>query len=810
MASKSTPSPYSLSLTALISLHCEQPEASPLYSDLEDPFKSHERVQLFLQGVLNGESFAEAMLSSRTVKSLIDSIQLEAGEEISSNFLNFLEVASASIDSLVDLMALARNATLAGAVDAMSLTGSFVRQVSLGFEESPFDVVARLWKCFKSEVQQAASLPGTTQTQRTSEWIQHPDQIESGLRHLLQNEGSMDGIVKSIFEDDPTSSNSNDANASHKLLEQGNLPSLHLLKFLNSTRQGERVESIEQLHSYFDRALVRSQEDGDSKGTSRHLMQFAPVLLSALHCKTGNTEISKLATEEAARVAQNSQDPACVAFALGWLYENSLSSGHLGDANILNRCAHRASEGNRQNLLTGAELLRVRQALASSKRDQRNASQAWGHLFDAISELPSTEAASNYDRPTRTTHVPNAKVCLAAMARQRIVASAVWESFGQNTAAALSSLICLLCHENLSSEDARSAIQNVARHSLSGSQSLLRTILDGKTKRMTQKPNIPAASKGDEDVCVYGRAVSNLAELGQVFGLSLTEELGRQIYLILHEWAVRRGDFQDAEELMSLLLSNLRPLERKAMKPLQQMKLQEAFMYSQQGEFGKSRVVMNDLLSSYKGDISTPDEARLLLHRAIHHIGSAPEYCVNAIAPVVECLSLCKQFHLDGTQGPALAVLGHMLFGMNETELSLSTLRVAILALLQSDHVWFQGHAFLTIAKCHLRLAKQAPGSSGRSPKRKVRSALKYLARAESVLSSCHDAKGLKEIYYLQARLYASPEAFDEVAKTKAADNFVAVSRHMAAGASRVDAFRASPTQKHLFEMSGRPFPQRV
>eukprot|EP00977_Amphora_coffeiformis_P022989 scaffold12027_cov168-Amphora_coffeaeformis.AAC.3 len=781
-SSKFIPSPYSLSLTALISLHCEQLEASPLYSDLDDPAKSHEAVQLFLQSVLNVGIFSEASLSPKTVKSFLSSLEHAAGSSISEKILNWLQIGSNSIDSVVDLMLLARNATCpSGYIDPTSLTGAFVRNVSLGFEDLPFEVVAQLWKCFKTEVQEASVLSEVSDNDtKASDWCPHPDQLESGLRHILQNDGSLDKITDSIFE----------SSSGHFIYGDQNLPSLHLLKFLKSSQHAERVESIEQLHSYFDRALIRSTEEDDMKS---HIMQFAPIVLSATHCRSGNTGLASLATEEAARVAQHSQDTACVAFALGWLYENSISSGRIGDESILHRCARRAAEGNRQNLLTGAKFLLVREVLRAKSKDQRNASQAWGHLIDATSELPSSEASSIYDRPTRTTNIPHAKVCLDALARQRIIASSVWESFGQNTLAALSSLASLECHKNISSEDARSAIQNLSRHYLFGSQSLRTSQIDFSRDGKLDHGSAPLA--------VYGRCLRNLLDLGYNFELS--DEIGRRILLVLHEWAIRRGDFQDAVGLMRLMLSNLKPSESKTMVPLRQMILQQAAMYSQNGDFGMARTILRDALVSCKENGS----AQVLLQRAILHLQSTREYPLNAMAPIIDCLSLCGSVQLDGTKGPALAVLGRMLLGMSEAELAISTLRAALPVLVQNDHVWFQGHACLTMAKAYLRLAKD-PNSSEPSSKRMLKLALKYLRRAESILASCQDANGLREIYYIQARLYASLGG-DETLKKKAADNFVAISRHLSTGAIRVDAIRGCLNHERLRDLAMRVFPMR-
>jgi hypothetical protein len=810
---KAVPSPYSITLCALISLHSENLESSPLYSGLLDPTKSQEAVQQFLQESLHDGDLTAAMLSSRRVNALLDTLRVQAGLEVSSRLWEWLKIASSSIDALMDLMLTTRTATRAGFVDATSLTGSFVRDVCLGFDELSFEAMTRLWQAFRSQVETAARVSPPHQTARAAAgdgWTDPPEHVELGLRHVLHNVGSFGNVSSSTLAS-PSNSLGMDLQIPDRMLRgEGTLPSSHLLQFLESTQDGERVESIDALHSYFDRALIRCKdEDKDRQaGVHQHILQFAPILLSALHCQAGNTEMSKLATEEAARVAQHSHDTACVAFALGWLYESGVSSGHSGDMSILKRCSARAAEGNRQNLLTGAEFLMVRQILTSNRRDNKSAARAWDHLMSATSELPSEEAVSIHDRPTRMANIPNARVSLEAMARQRVMASLIWESFGQISAASLSSLVSLQCHSHLSSDDARSAVQNVARQHLFGP--VARTLERDKNSDVVNFARLCRTPVGKSNLegSVFGQAVETIVQLSETHRLPIKDETSREIQLLLHEWAVRRCDFEHAEGLMRLLRSNLRSNESSSLASVRQLQFQEAFMLSQEGESVKASEILKDLISLCKKNGMVAEQGRILLQQAVEHLRSAPEYAVNALGPIVECLSVCESLRLDNFVGAVLSILGQAFFCMKEAELSISTIRAALPALLQSEHVWLQGNAFLTLSKSYLQLAEPPTDSNGSG--RKVCAALKYLKRAEALFGSCHDACGLQEVYYLQARLYGSMQNAN--ARNNASDRFVAVSRYISSGNHNANntTHRSLNSKVELLHLCSRKLPLRV
>jgi tetratricopeptide (TPR) repeat protein len=301
-------------------------------------------------------------------------------------------------------------------------------------------------------------------------------------------------------------------------------------------------------------------------------------------------------------------------------------------------------------------------------------------------------------------------------------------------------------------------------------------------------------------------------QLSETHALPIKDNTSREIQLLLHEWAVRRCDFEHAEGLMRLLRTNVRSNESSSLAPVRQLQFQEAFMLSQQGECIKAREILRELISSCKNNGMVAEQGRILLQQAVEHLRSAPEYAVNALGPIVECLSVCESLRLDNFVGAVLSILGQAFFCMKEPELSISTIRAALPSLLQCEHVWFQGNAFLTLSKSYLQLAHSPNDSygSGSGSGVKVRAALKYLKRAEELFASCHDARGLQEVYYLQARLYGSMHNTN--ARKVASDGFVAVSRCISSGKHSVGnaAQRPFNSESELLSLCSRKLPLRV
>ena len=305
--------------------------------------------------------------------------EAEDDEESVANLLfQQLGVASASIDALMDLMDSLRAAISEGLVDAVSVHGVYLRQICLGFEELSFESVNLLWDAMKQELREATenrrNSSRDTTDQRTGgetsfattgrgnitgqNWPQSTEQTERLLRKacLALQHGSTAISVGDGGADTPPADLALSIDQSfeatemeiRKLLEhEPELPAAYFLRYLNCLQHGERIGALDALHQYFDHAMIQ-------QSTPKDILQFAAILLASTHSAFGDKQLSFLATDEAVRVAQQSKDAACVAFALGWLYNNSDGRHGPEGGELLRRCVTRAAQGQLRQLFSGA------------------------------------------------------------------------------------------------------------------------------------------------------------------------------------------------------------------------------------------------------------------------------------------------------------------------------------------------------------------------------------------------------------------------------------------------------------------------
>uniref|UniRef100_A0A8C5RZC4 Anaphase-promoting complex subunit 5 n=1 Tax=Laticauda laticaudata TaxID=8630 RepID=A0A8C5RZC4_LATLA len=95
----------------------------------------------------------------------------------------------------------------------------------------------------------------------------------------------------------------------------------HYLSYLNSLRVQDVFSSTHSLLHYFDRLILtgaESKSNGD-EGYGRSL-RYAALNLAALHCRFGHYHQAELALQEAIRIAQESNDHVCLQHCLSWLH----------------------------------------------------------------------------------------------------------------------------------------------------------------------------------------------------------------------------------------------------------------------------------------------------------------------------------------------------------------------------------------------------------------------------------------------------------------------------------------------------------
>lgn len=816
------PTPLSISVGILIALQSDP--TSPLNQELNPSSELQHNLSAFLQEfVLNhpsstnaGWSSVQGMSLSRffsQLKALSDG--LNDDDALCPLVFDYVNLAASSLDSLVDLMDSLRAAITEGLVDGTSACGMFLRKVCLGFDQLSFETTALLWSDLQEEMKLAVQSleEGTNdntnrnnaQDDDRSYWPLSASQMETALRRECFCLGGI-----SNREDEDLSFEEMEVKLRQVLSHDPELPAAHFLRFLNCVKHGERVGALDSLHQYFDYAIIQG-----TKGKPQDILQFAAILLASLHSSFGDSALAKMATDEAVRVAQQSMDAACVAFALGWIFSNEQqeAGGGLGSADsagdLLQRCASRAQEGGIFfPLVAGANLSLTKYHISGAEASSGEthtprglADLAWRSIADAASDRPAAEAVDDgtIDRPTHMTDTSSSREAMDTLARQKLVSAGVWDYFGQVALSGISSFIALYCHaDQMLSHDVVTAIQNIARTSLYGSPSVLLsgdfdgTVLEKhmeELKNKTPKSEKPSDSKAQpfqaSTTCsIYGDAVVKLISLWKLFRLPMDGVFLINVTMVLHEWAIRRGEIQQAIAFGAALESYLHPRLPNYWQVMIDIFSQKSLLLSRQRKWSEAKELIHEMIEVAKTNNLKTHHASLLLQLAVISLEENPHECTSALTPrLLECLTMTTEMEMDGLHATALSVLAQVHLRMKNPNRSIAVLQASLPSLLQQEHVWFQAEAFLTLAKSRLQLAKgvdkQSTTSKNPSLVRLLKSALKDLEQSQSFFRKCQDCAKLREVYYLEARILNAIPG-EQQRRDQAAQSFLDLSKHLA------------------------------
>jgi tetratricopeptide (TPR) repeat protein len=770
------PTPHSIGVCTLIALHSDP--SSPLHDiDLI------ESQTLLLHRVLEDC----VIIGSHNTKSLVSWMRNLAGLElfVYQLVLDTLQRASENMSALDDLMESLRLSISEGLVDEVSAHGVYLRQVSLGWEELSFESMAILWQALKQEMQVLFQQPPEDQeeqeedpypdtTDDTSSWPLSPAQLERQLRKecRLHEQGS--STTKSYEE--------TELEIRSVIQQHAELPAAYFLRFMNCVTHGERVGALDALHQYFDVCLCQHQPSSD-------ILQFAAILLASTHRAFGDYGFAVLATDEAVRVAQQSKDAACVAFALGWIHQNNSNNSNTGGGELLERCAKRASQGQLPTLVAGANLSLAQRLSQQPDAAPGGPSQAWNALLQASTDNKTESALpTTLDRPA---HLTEKSQGMETLARQRLVAAGIWDSFQLPQLSGISSFVALHCHDHLVSTDVWTAIQNVARVALYGSPSKLLSP--------------PSNRKSSSSSCIYAICLRTLVELREKYklgGTNLDNLFVLNAALVLHEWAVRRGDLQDAQALGVVLESNLHPRLPNYTQVKVDIYLQKCLLLSRQGHWEEAKDLARGLLDTCQEQGLQTHRVRILIQLAWIQLESNPHKFIAALPPLLEAVSLCEQLNLDGLHATCLMLLAKVFLRLSNPKRAIAILHATLPSLLRQEHVWYQSEAYLVLAKCQLQLAK----TQGKNSKR-LRAASKELQKSRDGFQTCQDTHRLRETFYLQARV--ADALGDNAQRDAASAQFVLIQKFMttrsSSGPSAVLDSMASPDR--LERIAARSIP---
>jgi hypothetical protein len=723
---------------------------------------------------------------------LIHSMEASVGKNLTNSFMMWLKAASSSIDALMDLMATCRQAVLSSNnappnVNATSANGIYLRSVCIGFEELSFDSLGLLWTDFSQQIE--AVLANDLENASSSSWQLSSAQMENALQQeirdisLRTNNSNLDRNMQleEIIQDHPE------------------LPSAHFLHFLHSLQAGDRQAAVDALHHYLDLVLLQVENNHNSAATDdehntqdSEILQFASILSAAMYDSFGDRALSLTATEEAVRVAQQSQDAACVAFALGWLGIHGREESALGydryrklaSQELIQRCVQRGTETNLRSLTAGA-------ALTLAVRTDDRPSDAWTHLLRASTDDITTDASSGLDRPTLMNHLECGEEALGILARQRLVSAGFWGAFGQPTMSKMNAKVMLQCHsDQLMSQDITIAVQNIARSALCGSSTdevgndlhrALQTLLESEQ-----------ADKGNGDDCIYAEALLKLMSYRNLFNLPIEGMFRLEMILILHEWAIRRGEYVDAEDLDMALRSHMCP----RIPSYEEIKLdclsQRCLLLSRLKKWDEAKTLADGLVAQCKKDGRANRHARSLILMASIYLEASPDEFTGALPLILECSALSDKPHMKGVHACALVLLGEVHLRMRNPERGIAVVRAALPTLLQNEHVSIQGEAHLTLGKCYLQLAGKPTSASSLDS---LRAGIYDLQMSSERFRRCQDCHRLKEVYYLLA-IALDKLPGGQTQRDEAAEVFVKLSHHL----QNATAPKTQGTLNHLDE----------
>ncbi|KAL7536349.1 hypothetical protein ACHAXR_007100 [Thalassiosira sp. AJA248-18] len=497
---------------------------------------------------------------------------------------------------------------------------------------------------------------------------------------------------------------------------------------------------------------------------------------------------------------------------------------------MLHRCRARASERGLASLAAGASLELARRmayrrhgfgdeegGLGSSDEGAGTSSSlAWTSIQSAGRMLSATGTASaGHGRgghgaaamsggaggsgmvgqaPTDIYNMTNLEAS-SILGRQNIAIAGLWDSTGHSSLASLSSCAALYgsrSNTNVGGGDEMTSMSmERVLHSFANGPGLDVWTMDRQQRtRVSVGENHPH-NAGENYAAILDKFVS----LSQAPNSKNPEWISSASSSTLHEWSVRSYDLAMARGLHTLLANRA------------------AFPSGSGGDGGgalsaveASLVFLNQSTHLFC-QVEQYDKAKASTRRACwlssrHNLlfqhgwnllqlalidmeasTSSPSNSLSverALPPLLECLSISERYSMDPLRAIAQTTLSKVLLCMGRYQKARAMLQAAMPLVMQQGHVWFQGEAFLTLAKCYLAEAQQPPQhghehDSTTSTRELYETALSELQKAAIHFTQIEDIHRLRQVYYIQARVCNSlPNARKE--RDEAAKQFVKLS----------------------------------
>lgn len=780
------PSPHSIAICALITLqHDREDENRALCSLIERLLTSPSAPGL--------DPCIHPPFST-----LLKSIGTNNNNKISQTLTERLKSLCMSVDALVDFFEYlsstfnttnARNKA-AKLVDGTSIQGIYIRQQTLGYQTLSFESVTRLWDALCRYVGGSSSTD-TTDNNNMELWPPSVSQMES----YLQNK------CLSLEYDDGTPHCNTDQIV--KLLQSyyPQVPSLHYYQYLHSIQRNERMASYEAFYRYFDYSMIQerrrmaatSAAEGATSGTTTttttatagtsSILQYAPIELAALHAEFGYIDSSRMANQEAIRVAQQYHDGACVAYAMAWIPQQRHNT--LADSkDFLRQCQQRASSNRLYHLASGVAL-----SLAQQEAHNTNyynggellvvADEAPRKIWNALSsaDTRTTDSSTTTTTTTIATVLQENSSCmdtLSILAQQTLVSSAVWEIFGNSAMSCLLSEISLDVYGNVLSgiEYVLAKHKNVMSGFV-GHRSALLASSDPGTATITMSPKKAATiSSPSSDGSVHAKALWNILSLRKSrypettpYGTSVHTIICFTTALLLHDLAVSQGKRYDIQPLKVFLNSVADGGSNVygGIVPILQVAMQSASMLCLWHRQEEARSILQRTIRIASQHRLSNVEGRVLYQLCELTFASDSLHPARVLPLVLECLSLAQRLSYDSLHASAIGLLARVFLSMGYWRRSIPLIRGSLPFVLAHAPLEVQGVLWLTLAKSVLLQAGdiQPPhpplATLGDRPARKVvkllNTALLQINESIVLFQKIQSTRMLKESFYLKARL---------------------------------------------------------
>ena len=475
---------------------------------------------------------------------------------------------------------------------------------------------------------------------------------------------------------------------------------------------------------------------------------------------------------------------------------NHLLTNRREEEAMLHRCQARAAERGLTSLASGASLELARRlayqrhGMSSGVADDSTnvegggregvSSLAWdsiqsagrmpivsqaGHVRGGNHRGTSAGGASSSATGQAPTDIYNMTPAEATsiLGRQNVAIAGLWESTGHLSLASLSS--CATLYGSGGSDyneggGGGNAISSMAMNRV------LSSFANGPGLDVWSRMDHHGEDTGDvtNQQCrggTYAAILNHLATLSQ----GSNSERALIAASTLHEWSMRSYDLSLAQGLNTLLANHASLPSSPALGgalPAVEASLvylaQSTHLICQRGEYDKAKAFCRRAcwLANRHG-LMYHLGWNLLQLSLINLEASSSRAPERALAPLLECLDLAEKHAMDPLRAVALSTLSKIFLCMGGKRYgkARALLKSAMPLIMQHGHVWFQGEAFLTLAKCYLAevSTKEKKNESTSTILKLHKTALAELKKSAFYFEQIEDVHRLRQVYYLQARV---------------------------------------------------------